>query len=131
MFRVSISLVPLDESSSTVSENEFTLITALWPSMDSSMQLMVHEEGSFALAMRVPLMVKVVIELSDLLHTTITPSEETQRACALTPTSLLISRPFLIECNSTSDDNSEDDTTIPCSELTQQQIISLKWPWST
>ena len=140
IFNLSTSLLLLDESSSPVrilklfepsmSENEFTPITTFCPSMDSSMQLMVQEEGSLALEMSTPLMVNVLIQLSNLLQTTITPSEEMQRAWASTPTSRLISRPFLIECNRTSDD-SEHETTIPWSELTQQQLISLWCPRST
>ena len=54
-------------------------------------------------------------------------SDERQTAWASTPTSLLINRPFRIEWSRTSDEL-ELETTIPRSELTQQQITSPRWP---
>ena len=75
------------------------------------MQLMLQEKGSFALAIRTPLMVKTLIEPSELLHAIITPSDEMQRELAVTPTNRLISLPFLMECSRTSDDSEEETTT--------------------
>jgi hypothetical protein len=60
----------------------------------------------------------------------ITPSEERQTVWATTPSSLRIKRPVLIEWKRTSV-VSEQETTIPRSELTQQLRISLWCPWST
>ncbi|PON35235.1 hypothetical protein PanWU01x14_337950 [Parasponia andersonii] len=81
-------------------------------------------------AIRAPLRLKVLRLCCDLFQVIITPSEERQTALALTPGSLLINRPLLIECNKISDEW-EHETTIPRSELKQQERISLLWPRRT
>lgn len=91
---------------------------------------MLPERGSFALATKTPLRVKLLRVCCNLFQVIITPSEERDTAWASTPTNRLIKRPLLIECSKTSDE-SEHETTTPRSELTQQQRISLWWPRRT
>lgn len=112
------------------SEHRFNPIKALCPSTETSMQLTVQERGSCDLAITVPLRVKVVRVWRDLFQAIMIPSDEMQIPWATTPISLLIKRPLLNEWSRISDEL-EHDTTIPRSELTQQQIISPRWPRRT
>jgi len=105
-------------------------IKAFLPSCEVSMQLMLVEIDNSVLAIRTPLRVKVLRVCCNSFQVMITPSEERQTEWATTPSSLRNKRPVLIEWKRTSD-VSEQETTIPRSELTQQLSISLWCPWST
>ena len=94
------------------------------------MQLILQKKENCALAIGVPLRVKVLRVCCDSFQVTTTPSDERQTIWASTPSNLLIKRPLLMECKRTSDEW-EQETTIPRFELTQQLIISLRCPRST
>lgn len=127
---ISNFLSPLDaELRPSCSGQELIPTKALLPSIDISMQLTLLT-GSCALEIGIPFRVKVHRLCSDLFQVIMIPSDESKTAWAPAPVSRLISRPLLMECNSTSD-ALEHETTIPRSELMEQEVISLQWPLRT
>lgn len=85
-------------------EHEVMPIKALSPSIETSMQLMLPETaGRKAVAMGMPLMVKVLSFCMDLFQVNRTPSDERQIASASTTSRFLINRP-LMECRRTPED---------------------------